>query len=1204
MAYDQNSIPKDLRPLNLMRTLPEDPRISPATSSGRPVEGYYASPPADGSPGAVPLVYYPATIPEVGFIPKAFNNAGVAGWIQQIMPPPQVQQGVVSGTVVNSSCVYSTSPNCGTQNGCSPLDHACDEGGDHDSLTGRKVKFLCSFGGKILPRLTDGALRYVGGQTRIISVTRDILFGDFVQKMEDTYAHNMVIKYQLPDEDLDALVTVSCPDDLENMMDEYEKLVEACSDGSAKLRIFLFLPADLDPIGHLQDGGQRYIEAVNGIGDVFNGRDCIDRKESIESTISVENSELSGGDNLSHGTGEAAAGNLVPFTTAPALVYGDPNPVPYADSYAATSLSIPMAKTSVGCVMNEQDVERPSVPLASTPVMSYPASSSYYADSHQETSSYAQFHHPHMGFPSQIVGTIMASPQHFTSAVRMKMNHPSYIGIRPNIVPAVGQPQQVQMENYPFDNIMSHRLVQGYNVSQGGVYNWQQIPHPEQIGLLEGGSTPQPERIIRIEDCQMCQKGLPHAHSDTVVQEQKGSPSSTMSDISSMSCNIPLDARTVPHKPENQDPSKVTIPHGVVSGVQVPYSVFIANTHLSSHQNVLVQAKHERSLNNDFVPIGMHLQGRQSPTEYSQKICTDDSTSSPYDYKTIAEIRNEDSQDNKPHQIPIGEVVGKHTYSSTESYEVMSTPPYSLVGTSPLSSDEMVGARATEKEHPVNERNDNVLCSQPRIGSDKGVAHEAFVSASLGIGDILETSAPQFIHQDPWNMRPDTHYPPPKPSKIQTKRDHNAGHRDPFVDNNLFNGGETPTTNSRELVSETTPDDGVHHLSNNLNWDLSPDHSSSNKGSSEEQIKREIEVVADGVATPMFHLSMHSNPDSLANPRNDSASISHENCDGQPANVDPKQPDEIKTKLSENTSFGFPASGVGRLQIIMNSDLEELRELGSGTFGTVYHGKWRGTDVAIKRINDRCFSGKPLDQERMRDDFWNEAIKLADLHHPNVVAFYGVVLDGPEGSVATVTEYMVNGSLRNALQKNDRILDKRKRLLIGMDVAFGMEYLHAKNIVHFDLKSDNLLVNLRDPHRPICKVGDLGLSKVKCQTLISGGVRGTLPWMAPELLNGSSSLVSEKVDVFSFGIVLWELLTAEEPYADLHYGAIIGGIVSNTLRPIVPETCDPDWRALMEKCWSSEPSERPNFTKIAEDLRAMALKLPSKGQLQHSHPKT
>ncbi|KAF8393254.1 hypothetical protein HHK36_021495 [Tetracentron sinense] len=296
---------------------------------------------------------------------------------------------------------------------------------------------------------------------------------------------------------------------------------------------------------------------------------------------------------------------------------------------------------------------------------------------------------------------------------------------------------------------------------------------------------------------------------------------------------------------------------------------------------------------------------------------------------------------------------------------------------------------------------------------------------------------------------------------------------------------------------------------------------------------------------------------------------------------------KVDGRISSDQAAFYTHLATQELQTIKNSDLEDIRELGSGTYGTVFHGKWKGSDVAIKRIKPSCFTGSELGEDRLIADFWKEAHILGQLHHPNVLAFYGVVTDGPVTNLATVTEYMVNGSLKQVLRRKDRTIDRRKRLIIAMDAAFGMEYLHEKNIVHFDLKSHNFLVNMKDPQRPVCKIGDLGLSKIKQKTLVSGGVRGTIPWMAPELLT-SKNMVTEKVDVYSFGIVMWELLTGEEPYAGLRSEEIIVGIIKGDLQPEVPSWCDPAWRSLMERCWSSDPDSRPAFTEIAKELRAMS----------------
>ena len=101
-------------------------------------------------------------------------------------------------------------------------------------------------------------------------------------------------------------------------------------------------------------------------------------------------------------------------------------------------------------------------------------------------------------------------------------------------------------------------------------------------------------------------------------------------------------------------------------------------------------------------------------------------------------------------------------------------------------------------------------------------------------------------------------------------------------------------------------------------------------------------------------------------------------------------------------------------------------------------------------------------------EFWRETAIISKLHNPNILALYGVVNNGPGATLATVTEFMVNGSLKKVLLRKDKYLDWRKRIMLAMDAAIGMEYLHSKDIVHFDLKCDNLLVNVKDPSRPIC----------------------------------------------------------------------------------------------------------------------------------------
>ncbi|XP_061350746.1 uncharacterized protein LOC133295881 isoform X2 [Gastrolobium bilobum] len=1374
MAFDQNSVPKDLRPLNVTPAMAEEPLISPATTTPpSPNDPFYLPSASDGfvygnmgsslaatwcvCPGPIGFNYGSSFGNRVatGNALDSGNWVGANNGLDKVTVNGYAYGGAFRGNRVVGN-VSDPTP--------SPSHRGDDAGGD--SVSGKRVKFLCSFGGKILPRPSDGMLRYVGGQTRIISVGKDVSFNDLVQKMVNACGQPVVIKYQLPEEDLDSLVSVSCPDDVENMMEEYEKLIERSPDGSAKLRVFLFSASELElsgggQSGDSKDSGQKYFDAVNGIADGNGIIGGITKKESIASAASTQNSDLSGTetlDSLIAGQGDVSGMPVScvlspketvaasPDTTAN-LVALEPSAAVYSGA-SAVSVGTPVANspTYTAYFQNEVELEK-SVPitLSQQPFglqqsgIEIQSPSPYlqpFVDPRQEVMNHVDYVHlpPQMGFPNpQLLGKTgpVFTQQQFHDntpglafhqvipGVQMTTTQPSsYVGVRPNVIQPqpLMQPQQNRLDQYNNENTSGIRIIQlpaerSYNsyqvpVSQvpsvivGGNYGWVQVPPQEHVvfsdGLLPKQQVMIPEKIQRTEDCSMCQTKLPHAHSDPVVPDQHSSgegpiPDSTptyhsfpMEDNSKAQATNRVMVTAAPLKEGVVEQGAGTRPR-VVSKLEPPDEVPFTDTIGLSHnrerqpeggrifiqkpdgfghprdsyiQQMIGRAGGKQSSSDDLMgtaPLSylddvVHQQHmvsvenwvkqdvlvhkpvnndiriveridkqtsecviQGSPKEHTNELTGVVSKSdavvnwiSQDHLKTIdgrmdiLKIRNpEGNVSNDHYLLPVDKPSGndKIDYNTQQAVEeevildknfgrpklLVDTNQIKMTGVTPCSSMEIsYGHNAWPREYNEVAQPSvwGIPGSNPQSksgNSRKDDAASSSISPSARFGDMQDSPNSLFSNQDPWNIQHETFFPPARASNAASKKD-TCSYKDHF--------GENPGNCGEQNLEAQLDDDG---LCGSFRQNLTLEHAQFAKGSAEDQ---QLQAVAEDVAASV----LHPNPDLHA--RGVSCRENIEDGDVQNNLLN-----DVKSKPPEKANFGFPPSNVGGLQVIKNCDLEELTELGSGTFGTVYHGKWRGTDVAIKRITDRCFAGKPSEQERMRDDFWNEAIKLADLHHPNVVAFYGVVLDGPGGSVATVTEYMVNGSLRNALQECARNLDKRKRLLIAMDVAFGMEYLHGKNIVHFDLKSDNLLVNLRDPHRPICKVGDLGLSKVKRQTLISGGVRGTLPWMAPELLNGSSSLVSEKVDVFSFGIVMWELFTGEEPYADLHYGAIIGGIVSNTLRPPVPESCDPEWRLLMERCWSSEPSERPSFTEIANELRSIATKISSKGQqnqqLQH-----
>eukprot|EP01113_Clastostelium_recurvatum_P037621 TRINITY_DN5522_c0_g1_i1.p1 TRINITY_DN5522_c0_g1~~TRINITY_DN5522_c0_g1_i1.p1 ORF type:complete len:888 (-),score=262.81 TRINITY_DN5522_c0_g1_i1:24-2687(-) len=258
------------------------------------------------------------------------------------------------------------------------------------------------------------------------------------------------------------------------------------------------------------------------------------------------------------------------------------------------------------------------------------------------------------------------------------------------------------------------------------------------------------------------------------------------------------------------------------------------------------------------------------------------------------------------------------------------------------------------------------------------------------------------------------------------------------------------------------------------------------------------------------------------------------------------------------------------------SELTSVRVLGQGSCGEVSEYAWRGTPVAVKKIF------RSLLHKDVVHEFQVEAAMLRRLRHPNVVLFMGTATI--ERDMCIVTEYMSKGSLRDVLN-SAAVLDPPLLLKMALDAATGLHYLHTYSppIIHRDIKSGNFLVD--EDYR--VKVTDFGLARFTNANNSNNAMTfcGTLPWTAPEVLAGTG--YSERADTFSFGILLWELFTRQEPYANLTQPQIIIGVGRENMRPVIPSQVEPEVARLMEQCWAQAPEARPTLGEVIARIKAI-----------------
>ncbi|RIA83790.1 kinase-like domain-containing protein [Glomus cerebriforme] len=254
------------------------------------------------------------------------------------------------------------------------------------------------------------------------------------------------------------------------------------------------------------------------------------------------------------------------------------------------------------------------------------------------------------------------------------------------------------------------------------------------------------------------------------------------------------------------------------------------------------------------------------------------------------------------------------------------------------------------------------------------------------------------------------------------------------------------------------------------------------------------------------------------------------------------------------------------IKYILYSQIKNLKEIARGGFGIIYKATWLDSiDVAIKKFHNSQIIDKY---------FLNELSSLNQFYSlDHIICYHGITQDPVEEEYMLIMEYANGGTLHNYLQKKFANITWHDKLTILFEIASGLSNIHRRNFIHRDFHSGNILLSEKS-----WKIGDLGLSQHANNTLSNNEIYGVIPYIAPEIFKGVT--FSKESDIYSFGMVMWELTTGCKPFANIdHDIALIYEIIDGK-RPEITNDTPKFFADLMKRCWDSDPLKRPSIEEI------------------------